>query len=203
MKQSQSDIILLCKQLVRELPVDIKWKHVFGHLNEILRWDQLTEVQNLNVLVDSIAKKALMKAIVNREFISTSYPFEEIVLTCGGRKSVGATAANISRWQGYKAARRYYASKKTGARIQDADFDLVYWEGVGRVMKRYPKMYRVWATKQTAGVCGCNEHLSKFDEKVENVCPACGTIGESVAHVAICDDPGRKEMFLGSVDELT
>ena len=150
-----------------------------------------------------MAKKALMKAIVNRESIDTAYPFEEIVLTCGGRKSVGDTAAKISRWRGYKAARRYYSSKKTGARIQDADFDLVYWEGMGRVMKRYPKMYRVWATKQTAGVCGCNEHLSKFDKKVKNVCPSCGVIGESVAHVAICDDPGRKELFLGSVDELT
>ena len=58
---------------------------------------QLTEVQKLNVLVDSMAKKALMKAIVNREFINTAYPFEEIVLTCGGRKSVGAMAANISQ----------------------------------------------------------------------------------------------------------
>ena len=71
---------------MRDLQVSTKWKHVFGHLDEMLCWNQLTEVQKLNLLVDSMAKKAPMKALVNMNFIDPVYRFEEIVLTCGGRK---------------------------------------------------------------------------------------------------------------------
>ena len=70
------------------------------------------------------------------------------------------------------------------------------------MMRKFPRLYRVWATKQVCGVCGCNEHMSRFDPSVKNVCPACGQQGESVAHVAICNNPGRKEMFLSSVDDV-
>ena len=52
------------------------------------------------------------------------------------------------------------------------------------------------------GVCDCNEHMSRFDPSVENVCPACGQPGHSVGHVVICNEPGRKEMFLSSVDDI-
>ena len=52
------------------------------------------------------------------------------------------------------------------------------------------------------GVCGCNEHMSRFDPSVKNVCPACGKQGESVAHVAGCNDQGREEMSLSSVDDV-
>ena len=71
-----------------------------SHLDRVLRWDQLTEEQKMNVVVDEIAEKALLAAIVNREFIDTTYPFEEIVLTSNGTKSVGSSTLNIYRWWG-------------------------------------------------------------------------------------------------------
>ena len=73
---------------------------MFGHLDKVLCWDQLIDVQRLNVLVDFMAKRALMKALVNQDFVDSVYPFEEIVLTCGGRKSIGSLAMNINRWCG-------------------------------------------------------------------------------------------------------
>ena len=108
---------------------------MFSHLDKVLRWDQLTAVHQLNVLVDSMAKRALMKSLVNRNFIDPVYPFEEISLTCGCRKSIGSSATNINRWRDYKVARHFYAKKKLGARIHEADFDIVYWEVMGQLMR--------------------------------------------------------------------
>ena len=81
-----------------------EWKHVFGQLDKMLRWDQLIDVHQLNVLVYSMAKRAVMKSLANRDFIDPVYPFEEIVLTWGGRKSIGSSATNINHWRGYKVA---------------------------------------------------------------------------------------------------
>ena len=78
-----------------------------------------------------MAKRALMKALVNRDFIDPVYPFEDIILSCGGRISIGSSATKINHWRGYKIARQFYAKKKLGARIHEADFDLVYWVGMG------------------------------------------------------------------------
>ena len=91
-----------------------------------------------------------------------------------------------------------------GAKICESGFDLVYWEGMGQVMQRFPHMYCVWTTKQMCGVCGCNEHLSCFDLSVENVCPAfgCGQRGEPVEHVVVCNDPGQMEIFPCPVNEM-
>ena len=201
-KQSQADLILLCKQLARDLPFRLTYKHVMSHLDKVLRWDQLTEEQQMNVEVDKLAEKALLAAIVNRDFIDMKYPFEEIVLTSNGTKSVGSSTLNIYRWWGYRIAREFYATKKTGCKIRKEDFDLVYWEGLGRTMRRYPKMYRTWITKQMCGVCGCNEHMSRYRKAVSNICPACGKRGESVAHITVCKNKDRTSLYNSSVDDL-
>ena len=51
-----------------------------------------------------MAKRAVMKSLANRDFIDPVYPFEEIVLTWGGRKSIGSSDTNINHWRGYKVA---------------------------------------------------------------------------------------------------
>ena len=56
-KQSQADLIQLCKQLARELPFRLTYKHVMSHLDRVLRCDQLTEEQKMNVVADELAKK--------------------------------------------------------------------------------------------------------------------------------------------------
>ena len=118
--------------------MEFKWEHIFGHLDEVLLWDQLSDIHNLNVLVYSMAKHALVKAIVNRNFIIPEYPFEEIFLTCGGRKSIGSLSINISNWQEYNIARPFYATKKLGAKIHEGEFGLVYWKGMERLMWCFP-----------------------------------------------------------------
>ena len=55
-----------------------------------------TDVQQLNVLIDSMAKHALMKVLLNRIFIDLIYPVDEIVSTDGGWESVGSSATNIN-----------------------------------------------------------------------------------------------------------
>ena len=94
-KQVQADVFMVIKKLLRELPFNVSYHHVMGHLDKILRWDQLSEIQKLNVLCDSMAKKALIHAIRMRIFIDRGFPFEDITLECGGEKVSGSPTQEI------------------------------------------------------------------------------------------------------------
>ena len=68
-KQRQSDVIGLIKQYILFLPVLVEHVHVFWHLNDVLRLDQLTDIEQLIVLMDSLSKRAPLASIANRIFI--------------------------------------------------------------------------------------------------------------------------------------
>ena len=97
-KQSQGDVIGLIKQYIRHLDFDVPYHHVHAHLDEVLRWDQLTEIQKLNVECDSLAKEALLNGVVDQKFTSSCFPFKDIVITCGGKKAMGSPTTSIYKW---------------------------------------------------------------------------------------------------------
>ena len=198
-KQVQADVIMLIKKLIRGLPCNLEYEHVFGHQDEILRWDQLSIQEKLNVLCDSLAKRALMAGIVNRDFITSTFPFEDVRLDCSTKKVVGSPTRAIYQWWGYKTARAFFHSKKI---VNKTHFDLIYWEGMGRAMNTFPIMFRRWITKHVCGFCGCNEHLSKYTPGLDNVCLACNCTHETTAHITVCGDPERVRLYKSSVDVI-
>ena len=77
-KQIQADVFLAINKMIRDLPVTVNYEHVFGHLDDILEWDELTDIQQLNVRMDTRAKEALMNSIISRECISSVIAFEQV-----------------------------------------------------------------------------------------------------------------------------
>ena len=202
-RQSQSDLVHLCQQLIRDNNINIVYRHVYGHMDDILNWDKLTLPERLNIVVDKIAEEALLAAMINKRFVKPFYPFEDIVLIKKGEKSTGSPTKDISRWKSREVARAFYSQNKMGARIQVEDFDLVYWKGMGHAMRRFPRRYRRWVTKQLSGSCGCNSYLSRWGDKVKKECPSCGAQEETVAHVTMCRGPGRENAYMSSIKTVS
>ena len=132
------------KKVIYKLPCKFDYKRVYGHLNKILQWDQLTIVWKLNVLCDSLAKRALVAAIVNRDFIYSTFTFEDVLLQCKNKKVVGSSTKAMYQWRGYQTVRVLFRSKRI---VNKSYFDLVYWEGMGKVMMDFPVMFYKWITK--------------------------------------------------------
>ena len=61
-KQSQDDLIRLCKELLCGMSIDVSYHHVKGHMDDILRKDQLILEENLNIEADELADEALRQA---------------------------------------------------------------------------------------------------------------------------------------------
>jgi hypothetical protein len=102
---------------------------------------------------------------------------------------------------GYRAAQALYDTKNI---IWSEDFHLVWWDGLGTAMSRYPKMYRVWLTKHVSDFCGNNVQLYYWSKGTHSPkCKCCGIMDEYTINICRCFDPGHNEMFRILVGELT
>ena len=60
-KQSQDDLVRLCKELLRGMTISVTYCHVKGYMDNLLRRDQMSLQEDLNVDVDELANDALKK----------------------------------------------------------------------------------------------------------------------------------------------
>jgi hypothetical protein len=173
--------------------------HVFGHLGDLLSWDELTLEEQINEECDLLAGEALAFGAEHNDFIERIFPDEDLVVTVDGQKISGATTPAITRHWGDQVARQHY--NDMGIIPWDL-YDSVYWDGVERVMNKVPEMFSVWVTKQVSGFCGTNHMKNVIYGNVVDVCPNCGHTPEKSSHIPRCRDSGRSIMFRKSVDTL-
>ncbi len=62
-KQAQADVLQYFKHLVLTFHIGSKMYHVFGHMDKLLRQNQMMPAQKVNVQADKLATKALMEAV--------------------------------------------------------------------------------------------------------------------------------------------
>ena len=86
--------------------------------------------------------------------------------------------------------------------IHKYEFNLVWWDGVKKVVYESPKMFRVFVTMQKSKFCCTNRRLYRFDDLVKNVCPSCDKENESLQHITGCRDPIWQAIWRKSVQEL-
>lgn len=159
----------------------------------------LTLLQKLNVVADWLAKEALWKAYVSRQFISSNFPFKSLRIFIDGAKVTSSIKTALYKLWGYKEANSLFHRRKI---VPASKFDLICWDGVSAAMEVYPRMFRVWVTKMVSHFCGTNRQLSRIDPEIENMCVCCGCADESSQHITRCLDEGRTAMFEESVDIL-
>ena len=75
-KQSQGGVINPIKQYIRELYFEVPYHRVPAYLDDVLRWDQLTDIHKVNVECDTSAKEALINGIFDQQFISSCSPLK-------------------------------------------------------------------------------------------------------------------------------
>ena len=116
--------------------------------------------------------------------------------------SLGVDA--IYRLWGYMTARALFHNCKVN-RLDHFLFNLLYWQGMDKVMtksKKFSCRFCTWVAKQVSGCCGVNAFLSKWDNSVTDRCPSCNGKGETTVHVTIYFDPARVEVYNKSTQSL-
>jgi hypothetical protein len=203
-KQAQADVLQYIKQLISELRIGGTMVHVHGHMDEHLCCEQLTPAQLVNVKADELASSTLMLAITTQTFIKDIFPSEGISLKIGDKWITGSPKMEITHLWGEQVAQDLLHRWKI---VHTNNFPLVYLEGMDKVMRSFPEMFRVWITKHVSHFNGTNRMLSRFLasktwEKVKNRCPNCRCFDKSTQHITRCRDEGRTDIFTEFVTSL-
>ena len=137
-KQAQGDVLRVLKRLITSLGCPVELKHVFAHLDEALRRDQMEDEEWLNCEADKIASDDLVEAVAAGKFIKSEFPFEDMCLTVNGVKVTGSPRRAISSFWGSKVARELFNGRRI---VNRYDFNLIYWDGMEPVLLSFPELW--------------------------------------------------------------
>ena len=82
--------------------------HVYGHLDDILSWDELTVEEQVNVEADKLAETSLLMVIAQNHFIYRIFPNEDMVVMVDDKKISGSVCPAITWQWGDKIVREHY-----------------------------------------------------------------------------------------------
>lgn len=154
----------------------------------------------MNDIVDNVAKRALIAGYASDEYISSKFPFEQLSVTLSDEKVTGSLRKAFERFWGATVARQFFHDKHI---VNKSNFNLIWWEGMAKVMDGFPKLYRLWVTKHVSEFCGTNKQMWYWDNNNDPKCPCCGREEEHTMHITRCRSPGRLAMLRLSVRSIT
>jgi hypothetical protein len=197
--QPQADVIRALRAILSKSTSPFEYTHVLGHQDDNTPFEALPLLNQLNVMADTQAKLALEQSIRTNRFISSTWPFETVRVYKGRTKITASIRKSLEFAWGREIAKSLYIKRGI---TDSAGFEKIAFHSIGRAMDSFPRGFRVWVCKEVSHFAGTNRMLSKFDDKVSNVCPNCGNADESTRHITTCPDPGRTALFEESVFAL-
>jgi hypothetical protein len=122
---------------------------------QFLPWSQLSLMQQLNCICNTLMKKALLSAVISgyHDRLNQILPREDAALVIWGNK-VTSDISTPLRFHASKELARNYLRTRMRDKWPDKRFDEVDWEHLELALKNKPDMYKVWRSKQTSGFCG-------------------------------------------------
>jgi hypothetical protein len=198
-KQVQMDILSLFRRNLSTLTQKVVYTHVYGHVDEVTAYAQLSLPEQLNVMADHLAKQALITAVTTGSVRGPTYPREAVRIKIGDRKSTSSIRRTLYEHWGNQVGKALFQRRRI---VSEHNYGRIAWAALGRAMDMYPQMYRTWVTKHVSGFSGTNRQLSRTEGGPENRCPCCLCPDESAAHITRCKNAGRLKMFKATVDTL-
>ncbi len=186
--QTQADVLCAFKHLVAVQPFHVKFKYIQSHSNDTKKWWDCTLKEQINIKVDSLAKKALRSALRSKEFIEGTFPNKQTWITMRKKKAAGSLHLELGEYWGCSAAKTFFHEKQI---VSSIHFDSIWWSGYNQAISKYPKTFCSFITKQVSGWCGCNTKLSLWEDNIINKCPQCGLEHENSKRLTRCRDPGQ------------
>jgi len=169
------------KHLVRS---EFRYEHVKAHQDKIRPWRELTLSEQLNVLCDGLANRAV-KGYFERDLpthrATSLLPLEKAAVFIDNEKKTTDVGPNARYLLGAEEARRFYTSpvvlvrgvNKGGLGWSGERFNQVAWTALERTLRSKPDMYQLWLSKQCIGICATRCNLARIQDILDDRCPNC------------------------------
>ena len=199
-----ADILRSLKAVKPLLNGTFHYTHVYGHMDRMLKWEQLTLIQQLNCVCDTLAKNSVSNAISSgyHDRPTQFLPKEDVALVIWGNKITGNISPHLRFHASKEVARKHLTSRRKDKWTSDR-FNAVDWEHLDLALKNKRDMYKIWRSKQHSGFCGTRVQVGRYSGQVspDERCPNCGR-RETAAHLMICPDDDRTRLLGECVTDL-
>ncbi len=145
-------------------------RHIYSHLDKVLRSDKLTIEEKINCLCDRLASTALVNAVTASVFIFSCFPFDDLQLLVNGVKVAGSAKHAISNFWGSKVMKEFFNSQRI---FSHYDFPLVYWDVVKGALLGFSDFFCIFVTKHVTHFNGTNCMLLRFNADKLNTYLSC------------------------------
>ncbi len=180
------------------------YRHVYGHMDKYLLWHQLSLIQQLNCICNTLAKQAVTLAMTQgyHDRPTQLLPKEDVAVVIWGNKITDDVSSPIRFHASKEVARRYLGNRKKNP-WPNEQFDEVDWEHLELALKTKPDMYKIWRSKQNSGFCGTRVQVGRYSEipGQDERCPNCGR-RETAAYLLLCPSEDRTQLLIDNADEL-
>ena len=150
--------------------------------------------------MDTLAKKTLRRAICTGQFIKSTFSQEYVQLRIRGNKVLRSPTKAIQEAFSRRTAQVFYDQKGI---ISSEDYELVYWNGLARVMASWPMTVRAAYSKTLVKFIGVNHFLNQISlGQVDAKCPCCSHPDETTKHIILCQNSARTKLYYDSVNKL-
>ena len=190
---SQADIDRVLRDVKLQLTRQPTYEWVKSHLDDVTVWENLTIVQQLNVLCDALAKGAVRKGMLGdvRAAPSQLLPREQGAIIINGVKEISDASSAIRFVLGRKEAARFYTTELGWT---TSLFDTVDWKTRHEALIPRGQNFKLWLTKQSSGFCGTQSMVAHWDPSRDGKCPDCGG-NETSSHLLVCPNHDRTSLL--------
>ena len=174
-----ADILRSLKAVTPLLNGTFRYVHVYGHMDRMLKWEQLTLTQPIKHVCNTLAKCSVTKAINDgyHDRHTQILPKEDVALVIWGNKITGDISPHLWFHANKELARKNLASRPRNKWSNDR-FNAVDWEHLDLALKNKPK--------QHSGFCGTRVQVGRYsgNHYPDKRCPNCGR-RETAAHLML------------------
>ena len=190
------DIISAMKKLWMVLPIDITCRHVKGHQDDLLDFEELDRFAQLNVMMDIDAKSLLEELEKDYPTIpfqnqfsphpqSISIPVIRDIRICDNMSN------NIYSLITDKQLMEHWIAKE---RFSYEDMTKIDWENQERAMNTASLSMRRFVTKWSANWLGTGKNMKRWALRPHGYCPFCKEENEDTFHIMKCAHEDAKTL---------
>ena len=212
---AEADIKRSLRNIKTTMITTFEYEWVESHQDRYKLWHQLTLVQQLNCLCDTLAKRAVADSLdpLSRPIGKQVLPRESASIFVGGVKQTTDVAKAVRFTIGHSDAEKFYTTplgrrdargnraKTGGLGWSKEAFFAVDWRALDATLDSKPQMYKQWLAKQASGFCGTQTMVAHWDKTRDGKCPCCQRV-ETAHHLNLCGDPDRTRLFNEMADKL-
>jgi hypothetical protein len=137
--------------------------HAYGHIDKYLLWHQLSLIQQLNCICNTLAKQAVTSAMTEGTYERPTQllPREDVAVVIWGHKITDDISHSIRFHASKEVARQYLGNRKKNPWPNER-FNKVDWEHLDLALKNKSDMYEIWRSKQNSGFCGTRVQVGLY-----------------------------------------